>query len=66
MPSTIKLPILGPGVDGRSRAITAQVRQNIFLEVKKEQDKSALVAYGTPGLLTLAVIQHAVCGGFKR
>jgi hypothetical protein len=50
MPSTIKLPILGPGVDGRSRAITAQVRQNIFLEVKKEQDKSALVAYGTPGL----------------
>lgn len=50
MPETIQLPILGPGVTGRSKAVTAQKRQNLFLEVKPEQDKSNLVAYGTPGL----------------
>lgn len=50
MPETIQLPILGPGVTGRSKAVTAQKRQNLFLEVKPEHDKSNLVAYGTPGL----------------
>lgn len=51
MPATIQLPILGSGVSGRSRAVIAQDRQNIYLEVQSEQDKSGLVAYGTPGLL---------------
>ena len=50
MPETMQLPILGPGVAGRSRAVTAQKRQNLFLEIKLEKDKSNLVAYGTPGL----------------
>jgi len=50
MPETMQLPILGPGVAGRSRAVTAQKRQNLFLEIKPEKDKSNLVAYGTPGL----------------
>ena len=50
MPQTMQLPILGPGVAGRSRAVTAQKRQNLFLEIKPEKDKSNLVAYGTPGL----------------
>lgn len=50
MPETMQLPILGPGVAGRSRAVTAQKRQNLFLEIKPEKDKSTLVAYGTPGL----------------
>ena len=50
MPETMQLPILGPGVAGRSRAVTAQKRQNLFLEIKAEKDKSNLVAYGTPGL----------------
>lgn len=50
MAETMQLPILGPGVAGRSRAVTAQKRQNLFLEIKPEKDKSNLVAYGTPGL----------------
>lgn len=50
MPETMQLPILGPGVAGRSRAVTAQKRQNLFLEIKPEKDKSNLVAYGTAGL----------------
>ena len=50
MAETMQLPILGPGIAGRSRAVSAQKRQNLFLEIKGEQDKSNLVAYGTPGL----------------
>ena len=50
MPETMQLPILGPGVAGRSRAVTAQKRQNLFLEIKPEKDKSNLVAYSTAGL----------------
>jgi hypothetical protein len=50
MPETMQLPILGPGVAGRARAVSAQKRQNLFLEIKPEKDKSNLVAYGTPGL----------------
>ena len=50
MAETMQLPILGPGISGRSRAVSAQKRQNLFLEIKAEKDKSNLVAYGTPGL----------------
>jgi len=50
MAETMQLPILGPGVAGRARAVSAQKRQNLFLEIKPEKDKSNLVAYGTPGL----------------
>ena len=50
MPGTTQLPILGPGISGKSRAVTAQKRQNIYMEVKAETDKARLVAYGTPGL----------------
>lgn len=50
MPETMQLPILGSGIDGRSRAISAQKRQNLFMEIKPEKDKTSLAAYGTPGL----------------
>ena len=50
MPATMQLPILGPGIDGKSRSVSAQKRQNIYLEVKPEKDKTNLAAYGTPGL----------------
>ena len=50
MAETMQLPILGSGISGRSRAVSAQKRQNLFLEIKSEQDKSNLVAYSTPGL----------------
>jgi hypothetical protein len=50
MPESLQLPILGPGIDGRSRAVSAQKRQNLFMEEKPEADKTRLAAYGTPGL----------------
>lgn len=50
MPETMQLPILGNGIDGRSKALSAQKRQNLFMEVKPEKDKTSLAAYGTPGL----------------
>ena len=48
--STIQLPILGPGIAGKSKAVSAQKRQNLYLEIKPEKDKTNLAAYGTPGL----------------
>ena len=50
MPESLELPILGSGIAGRSRAVTAQKRQNLFIDIKPERDKNELVAYGTPGL----------------
>jgi hypothetical protein len=54
MPEAIVLPILGAGIAGRSKAVSAQKRQNLFLEVKPEKDKSNLAAYPTPGLTLFA------------
>jgi hypothetical protein len=54
MPEAIVLPILGAGIAGRSKAVSAQKRQNLFLEVKPEKDKTNLAAYPTPGLTLFA------------
>lgn len=50
MPTSTELAILGPGISGRSKAISAQKRLNLYMEVRRDKDKSDLVAYGTPGL----------------
>ena len=54
MPEAIVLPILGAGIAGRFKAVSAQKRQNLFLEVKPEKDKTNLAAYPTPGLTLFA------------
>ena len=54
MPEAIVLPILGAGIAGRSKAVSAQKRQNLFLELKPEKDKTNLAAYPTPGLTLFA------------
>lgn len=51
MANDLQLPILGAGIAGRSKAVAAQKRQNLYLEITQEADKSQLVAYGTPGLM---------------
>jgi hypothetical protein len=56
MANDIQLPILGAGIAGKSKAVTAQKRQNLYLEVRPEADKSKLVAYGTPGLVSFAEV----------
>jgi hypothetical protein len=63
MQETMQLPILGPGIAGRSKAITAQKRQNLFMEVKAEKDKTTLAAYGTPGLKTFIDLGNLPCRG---
>jgi len=50
MPQTAELAILGPGISGRSKAISSQKRLNLYMEVRSDKDKSDLVAFGTPGL----------------
>ncbi len=50
MPTSTELRVLGPGISGRSRAISAQKRLNLYMEVRRDEDKSDLVAFGTPGL----------------
>lgn len=50
MAQTTELRVLGPGISGRSKAISAQKRLNLFMEVRRDEDKSDLVAFGTPGL----------------
>lgn len=56
MPATMQLPILGPGIAGKSLSVSAQKRQNIYMEVKPEKDKTLLAAYGTPGLKPFAYL----------
>lgn len=45
-----KVAIFGEGIYSRSPIVTRQRRLNCYLEVRKDQDKSSIVCYGTPGL----------------
>lgn len=44
------IPIFGLGLQQKSRPATSQLRQNLYLELQKEPDRSVITAYGTPGL----------------
>lgn len=47
----MQLPILGLGLQGRSPAVSAQRRLNLYLEFHAEgRDKTSISAHGTPGL----------------
>lgn len=58
-----QIPLLGPGIAGKSLAVSAQKRQNLYLEVKPEKDKSNLVAYGTPGLKPFTNVSDQITRG---
>lgn len=45
------VPLLGAGVSSKSRVVSSQRRLNCYLEPQYDRDKSALVAYGSPGLV---------------
>ena len=45
-----KVRIFGEGIYSRSPVVTRQRRLNCYLEPRKDQDKSSIVCYGTPGL----------------
>lgn len=50
---TVKLKrvaLFGEGILAKSPVVTRQRRLNCYLEVRKDQDKSSIVCYGTPGM----------------
>ena len=44
-----RISIFGLGLQSRSRAVTAKMRQNFYTEHRPAGEKSRVVAYGTPG-----------------
>lgn len=44
------IPLIGAGVKSKSAIVNAQRRINCYLEPQRDQDKTALAVYGTPGL----------------
>lgn len=58
-----QIPILGAGLSGRANALSAQIRQNLYIEVRPEGDKSSHVAFGTPGLQRLGNMGDYPCRG---
>ena len=47
----MRYPLFGIGLQGKSSAVTAQTRINMYLEYRKEDDKTKIAAYGTAGLI---------------
>lgn len=45
----MKAQILGLGIQGKSPAVTAQRRLNLYYDVQPQADKSTIAAYPTPG-----------------
>lgn len=45
-----RVGIFGEGIRSKSDIVTRQRRLNCYLEVRRDQDKSSIVCYGTPGL----------------
>lgn len=44
------IPLIGTGIKSKSAVITAQNRINCYIEPERDQDKTALAVFGTPGL----------------
>lgn len=58
-------PFLGNGIASKSAAVTRQRRVNVYLENREDEDKTTIVAYGTPGLVkqfTLAAVVRGILG----
>jgi Phage stabilisation protein len=45
-----KIKLFGEGVYSKSALVTRQRRLNVYLDIRKDDDKSSIVAYGTPGM----------------
>jgi hypothetical protein len=44
------VPLIGAGVKSKSAVVSAQRRLNVYLEPQRDQDKTPIAVYGTPGL----------------
>lgn len=45
-----QVPLFGVGLRGKSPVVSGQRRINCYVEIQKEEDKTRLAIYGTPGL----------------
>ena len=50
----MQIPLFGLGHQGKSPAVTAQRRLNVYYEFHQEQDRTAVSIHGTPGLILFA------------
>lgn len=46
----MQVPLIGTGVSNKSKVVSSQRRLNCYLEPQRDQDKTPLAVYGTPGL----------------
>lgn len=47
------MPLFGEATYAKSAVVTRQRRLNVYLEVRKDRDKTRIAIYGTPGLVAL-------------
>lgn len=57
------IPMFGLGVQQKSTTANAQRRVNLYYEVQQDQDRTRVVAYGTPGLETFTELTVPSRGG---
>jgi hypothetical protein len=48
--TSVIVPLIGAGVKSKSAVVSAQRRLNVYLEPQRDQDKTPIAVYGTPGL----------------
>lgn len=58
-----RIPLFGVGRTGRSSYVTAKSLTNIYVEARPRGEKSALVAYGTPGRDLFVNVGATPCRG---
>ena len=52
--AAIRYPIFGIGLQGKTPAVTAQRRLNLYMDVQPQEDKSLYSLHPTPGLQLFA------------
>ncbi len=57
----MNINILGLGIQGRSPNISAEKRQNLYLEIRPVGDKTRVSAHGTPGLVLFVDLGDTPC-----
>ena len=59
----MRVPMFGIGLFSKSPNVTAQERINMYLEFSPQEDKTAVAAYGTPGLELFVDFGDTPCRG---
>jgi hypothetical protein len=60
----MKIQLFGLGISSKSKAVTAKLLQNLYLETRPAGEKSQTVAYGTPGQELFVSFGDTRCRGW--